>query len=201
MKVDINLLPEEYRPKRWVLPLTVGLIILVLAAGYYGYGFYGKNASAHDELERLQSQLDSVNAEIEKVLNDPTKKEYEERIAEVEAEIDRLQVMENDYETRNDERIYWKPVLQTIRELAPTDVKLTAFEQDGDEITVEGELSSEVQDAIVIVEYAKLLEKRAIFSRIAFEIDIEDRQTGTDGKTEEIFIFTMLLEAKPRGKQ
>ena len=200
MKIDMNLLPEEYRPKRWVLPLTVALALFVLAAIYYGYGFYAMNASANNELERLQSQLDSVNTEIQKVMADPTMKEYEERIGETRAEIDKLKVMERDYETRNAERIYWKPVIQTIRELAPTDVTIISFGQNEDEITIEGELSSEVQDAIVIVEYAKKLQNRGIFARPpAFEIEIEE--ITEDGKTQEIFIFTMLLQVKPGGQQ
>ena len=86
------------------------------------------------------------------------------------------ETMEEDYETRNSKRIYWKPVLQTIRELAPTDVTLNSFEQNDDEITVEGELSIGVTDAIVVVEYAKKLEERGIFSRIAFEIGSEERR-------------------------
>ena len=126
--------------------------------------------------------------------------DYEERIAETQAEIESLQAMERDYETRNSERVYWKPVLQTIRELAPTDVTLLTFEQNDNEITVEGELGGEVQDAIIIVEYAQLLdERRDIFSRVAFEIGTDERKTGEDSKTEEIFIFTMLLEVKPGG--
>ena len=201
MRVDINLLPEEYRPKRWALPLTVGLIVVLLAAGYYGYGFYGKKASANGELEQLQSQLDSVNAETEKVIKDSPIKEYQERIVETQVGIDSLKAMEQDYEIRNAERIYWKPVLQTIRELAPTDIELTNFEQEEDEITVEGKLSEDVQDAIVIVEYAKLLETRGIFSRIAFEIETKDVQSDEDGETEEIFTFTMLLEVKSGGAQ
>ena len=201
MKVDINLLPEEYRPKRWVLPLTVGLIVVILAAGYYGYGFYDKNASANGELEQLQSQLDSINAETEKVIKDSPIKDYQERIAETQVGIDSLKAMELDYEIRNVERIYWKPVLQTIRELAPTDIELTNFEQDEDEITVEGELNEDVQDAIVIVEYAKLLETRGIFSRIAFEIETKEIVSDEDGKTKEIFVFTMLLEVDSGGTQ
>ena len=198
MKVDMNLLPEEYRPKRWALPLTVGLIIVILAVGYYGYGFYGKNVAAQGELEQLQSQLDSINAEIQQVLNDPTIEEYKTQIAEAEAEIDRLQVMEQDYEIRNADRVYWKPVLQVVRELAPTDVKLTSFEQNDKELTVEGELTGEVENAIIIVEYAQLLEKRGIFARPpAFEIGTKEIEV--EGETEEIFIFTMLLEVKPGG--
>ena len=101
MKVDINLLPEEYRPKRWALPLTVGLIIAVLAVGTYCFGFpvagysglYQKNAAAHSELEQLQSELDSINAETQKVLSDPTMKQYEEQIAEARVEIDALKTI------------------------------------------------------------------------------------------------------------
>jgi len=198
MKVDMNLLPEEYRPKRWALPLTVGLIIVILAVGYYGYGFYGRNVAAQGELEQLQSQLDSINAEIQQVLNDPTIEEYKTQIAEAEAEIDRLQVMEQDYEIRNADRVYWKPVLQVVRELAPTDVKLTSFEQNDKELTVEGELTGEVENAIIIVEYAQLLEKRGIFARPpAFEIGTKEIEV--EGETEDIFIFTMLLEVKPGG--
>ena len=125
--------------------------------------------------------------------------EYQDRITETQTEIDRLQAMQHDYETRNAERIYWKPVLQTIRELAPSDITLTAFEQNGDEITLEGELSSEVDNAIVVIEYAQQLENRGIFSRIAFEIGTETTAAGEDEEPEEIFIFTMLLEVKPGG--
>jgi len=199
MRVDMNLLPEEHRPKHWALPLTVGLIIVIMAVGYYGFGYYERNAIANSDVEQLQSQLDSINAEIEKESSDTAIAEYEALIAEAQAEIESLQVMEWDYETRNSERIYWKPVLQTIRELAPSDVILTSFEQNGNELIVEGELSSEVQDAIVIVEYAKLLENRGIFSRLAFEIGTEERQTGGDSETEEVFIFTILLEVRPGG--
>jgi hypothetical protein len=199
MKIDMNLLPPEQRPKRWALPLTAGLIVLILAASYYGYGFYGRNVSAQDGLEQLQSQLDSVNAEIQEVIKESPIKDYEQHITEAQAEVDRLGTMEKDYETRSSERIYWKPVLQWVRELAPSDVELLEFKQNDNEITVDGELSSEVHDAIVVVEYAQQLEKRGIFSRIAFEIGSEERQTGEDNKTEEFFIFTMLLEIKPGG--
>ena len=201
MKVDINLLPEEHRPKRWTLPLTVGLIIIILAVGYYGYGFYGRNASANSELDRLQSQLDLVNAEIQKVLSDPIMQEYEESIAEAEAEIEALEAMELDYETHNAERIYWKQVIQTVREEAPSDVILTSFEQNGGELVVEGKLGSDVGNTIPIVEYARRLETRGIFSRSP-AIDIAaTTETGEDGETEEIFIFTILLEIEPGGTQ
>jgi len=199
MKVDMNLLPEEHRPKRWALPLTVGLIIVIMAVGYYGFGYYERNAVANSEIEQLQSQLDSINADIEKESSDTAMAEYEALIAEAQAEIESLQVMELDYETRNAERIYWKPVLQTIRELAPSDVILTSFEQNGDELIVEGELSPEADNAIIIVEYAKMLENRGIFSRPpAFEIGTEERQVG-ENETVEIFIFTILLEVRPGG--
>ena len=200
MKVDINLLPEGQRPKRWALPLTVALIAFMLAVGYYGYGFYGRSAVAQSQLGQLETQLASINAEIEKVINDQTIKEYQASITEIQAEIDSIEVMEQDYETRNAERVYWKPVIQTIRELAPTDVNLTSFEQNDNEITVEGELKDDVDNAIIIVEYAQLLDKRGIFARSpAFEIGTEERSTGEGDETEEIFIFTMLLEVRPGG--
>ena len=200
MKVDINLLPEEYRPKHWVLPLTVGLIIVILVVGYYGHGFYDKNVAANSEVEQLQSQLDSVNAEIAEELADTTIEEYQALIAEAEVEIDVLKAVEKEYETYNADRIYWRPVLQTVRELAPTDVIITSFRQKGNELTVKGELSSDVENTIPIIEYARLLETRGILLRSpSTEIGTEQRQTGEDGETEEIFVFTMLLEVKLGG--
>jgi Tfp pilus assembly protein PilN len=200
MKVDMNLLPEEHRPKRWALPLTIGLIIVIMAAGYYGFGYYGKNAVASSEVENLQSQLDSINAEIEQAMNDTSVADYEAQIAEAQAEIDSVKAMERDYETRNADRVYWKPVLQVIRELTPNDVILTSFEQNGKELIVEGELSEEAENAIIIVEFAKKLEQRGIFSRPpAFEIGTEERQDEDSDDTIEIFVFTILLEVKPGG--
>jgi Tfp pilus assembly protein PilN len=200
MKVDMNLLPEEHRPKRWALPLTIGLIIVVLAAGYYGFDFYDKNAEASSEVESLQSQLNTINAEIEQEMNDTSVAEYEAQIAEAQAEIDSLKAMELDYETRNADRIYWKPVLQVIRELTPNDVTLTSFEQNDKELIVEGELSEDVENAIIIVEFAKKLEQRGIFSRPpAFEIGAEERQEEDSEDPIEIFVFTILLEVEPGG--
>lgn len=200
MKVDMNLLPEEHRPKRWALPLTIGLIIVIMAAGYYGFGYYGKNAAASSEVEALQSQLDSINAEIEQEMNDTSVADYEAQIAEAQAEIDSLKAMERDYETRNADRVYWKPVLQIIRELTPNDVILTSFEQNDKELIVEGELSEDAENAIIIVEFAKKLEERGIFSRPpAFEIGTEERVDEDSGDTAEIFVFTILLEVKPGG--
>jgi Tfp pilus assembly protein PilN len=200
MKVDMNLLPEEHRPKRWALPLTIGLIIVILAAGYYGFGFYDKSAEASSAVEDLQSQLGAINAEIEQEMNDTSVAEYEELIAEAQAEIDSLKAMERDYETRNADRVYWKPVLQVIRELTPNDVTLTSFEQNGKELIVEGELSEDAENAIIIVEFAKKLEQRGIFTRPpAFEIGTEEREDENGDDTIEIFVFTILLEVKPGG--
>lgn len=202
MKVDINLLPPEYRPKRWALPLSVGLAVVILAVGYYGYGFLMKNDASHSELEALQSQLDSVNNEIQSLINDTTIREYKDQIAQAQAEVAELNTMEQDYEAYYADRVYWKSVIQTIRELAPSDVILTEFEQEGDnEITVEGELSSGVENSIVIVEYAEQLENRGMFSQVAFEIDVDERQVEGSDKTEEIFVFTLLLEVKTGGVQ
>ncbi len=195
MKVDINLLPPEYRPKRWALPLTILLIVIILAIGYYSYGFVIENTEATNEIDRLQSQLDSLNAEINSVINDPTIKEYIERVADAQSEVDTLGIAKQDYEKYNIDRIYVMGVLQTVRELAPSDVILISFEQNDNEIAVEGELSSETQNSVIIVEYAKLLEGRNLFSRVAFEIDTEERTV--DEKTVEVIIFTLLLEVMP----
>ena len=108
--------------------------------------------------------------------------------------------MEKDYEKYNSERVRWKTVLETVRELAPSDIILTSFEQDGDdEMAVEGELSSEVQNSIIIVEYAQSLKNRDIFSQVAFEIITKERQGGEDSEMEEIITFILLLEVKPGG--
>ena len=202
MKVDLNLLPEEHRPKRWALPLTVGLIIVILAVGYYGFGLFGKSADAHSQLEQLQSELNSVNAEIQKVINESPIAEYETQIAESQAEVDRLKAMEKDYAKHVAQRIYWKPVLQAVREEAPHDVTLTSFEQNDNTLTLEGELGGDVENAVIIVEYAKNLEDRGIFTRSpAFEIGSEERPVGEgeDSKTVEVFVFTMLLEVRRGG--
>jgi Tfp pilus assembly protein PilN len=200
MKIDINLLPQGYRPKYWILLLTVGLVLIILAAGYYGYGFYERNVDASSELERLQSQLDLVNAEITKELSDTTIEELQSEIVEVEAEIEELKYVEKEYEKYNSERIYWKPVLQAVREMVPTDVIITSFRQTGNQLTVEGELLSGIGGTIPIVEYARKLEARAdMFSRVVFDIFSEERPTGIEDETEEVFIFTMILQVRPGG--
>lgn len=210
MKININLLPPENRPRRWVLPVTLVLVIAVAAAGYYGFypktGFYQKYVSAQSELEGLQSRLDSVNAETIKAIGESKSpandtKEYEQRIADAQAEIDKLGVVERDYEKRNGERIYWKPVLEAIEQLAPNAVILTSFTQVGNEITVEGELGGEEQNAIWLTDFQERLEERGLFSLTLLEIDTEEREVTSEGQTEtrEIFTFKIYLEVKPGG--
>ena len=203
MKVDINLLPEEHRPNKLALPLTILLVVVILAAGYFGYGFYNRNVDANDELEELQVQLDSINAETEQVISDSKIAEYQEQITQTEAEIAMLQQMERDYETRNSEKIYWKPVIQVIREEAPNNVIIESFDQNDDEITVEGYLSSEAENDIIIMEYWQRLDERGVFSRFDYEFGTGERTIGTgdDAETEEITEFVILLQVIPGGLQ
>lgn len=202
MKVDLNLLPVEHRPNKLALPLTVGLIVVILAAGYFGYGFYTKNADANSQLEGLQAQLDSINAETQQVISDSQIASYQEQIAQTQEEIARLEETEREYEKYNSEKIYWKPVLQKIRELAPTDVTILSFDQNDDELTIEGELSTTAGN-VVLYEYARKLEASGIFSRTAFEISTETRTIteGDESKEVEVTVFTMLLKVEAGGTQ
>ncbi len=200
MKVDINLLPPEYRPKRWALPLTVGLAIVVLVVGYFGMDFYKRNASANTRLQSLQLQLISVNAEVDKALKDTTVKDYQAKIAAAQSQITTLTAMEKDYEAYYKDRIYWRDILQTVREVAPTDMIFNSFEQQDRTLTIEGELASGVTDAVIIIEYAGALDKRGVFSRVAFDISTEERAVEEEeDETEQIFVFSMLLEVKTAG--
>ena len=132
----------------------------------------------------------------QQVIADSQIEEYRTQIAETEAEITRLEGMERDYEMRNSEKIYWKPVMQTIRELAPTDVFLTEFEQNDDEIKITGELSSDVDDTIIVYEYANKLETRGFCSRVLFEVNTDQSsefQEDDNGEPATVIGFTMLL--------
>ena len=105
MKVDMNLLPEEHRPNRLALPLAIVLIVVILAVGYYGYGFYTKNTEANNEIAELQAKLESINAETQKTIDESPLEDLQVKITQTEEEIAQLEIMELDYETRNKERI------------------------------------------------------------------------------------------------
>ena len=202
MKININVLPSEYRPRRWVLPVTMFLVVAVAATGYYGYNFYGKKAAAQSELDQLQEQLDTINAETLRVIGETQSPigDLEDQIAAAQAELYALGGVERDYEKWNAERIYWTPVLQAVGQLAPSDAIFQEFRQVGSnrEISVSGRLGGEVQNAIILSEYQKRLEQYGIFSRVLLEIGTDTEDIG-DGKTREFFTFTITLEVKPGG--
>ena len=188
--IDINLLPPEYRPHRWALPLAIGLILVILALGYSGYGLAGKKADADNDVSHLETQLEAVADESEAAINDPIIQGYLDDISEAEAELDLLKAMQQDFETFQNAHVDWWYVLQTVRGLAPKEVSLKSVEQDGNEFTVGGETT----DAAAIVDYAQGLRDTAIFSHVAFEISTEEE--------DEIIIttFSLLLEVKPGGE-
>jgi Tfp pilus assembly protein PilN len=203
VKVNVNLLPAEYRPKRWVLPAAVALAAAVAAAGYFGpYSYLQKNAAAQDEVAVLQAQLDSIEAETMQVIASMEESpigSLKEQITAAEAQKAALGAMEQDYEKNNAGRIYWLPVLQAIGEWAPTDMIFEKFRQVGGEITIEGTLGGDDQNTIVIVEYLEDLEKLVMFSSTGYEISTEE-VLGDDGKTREVFRFVITLEVVAGGQ-
>ncbi len=202
MKINVNILPPEYRPRPWVLPVTLALVVAVAAVGYYGYTFYDKKAAAQSELDQMQEQLDAINAETLRVIAAEVQSpvtDLEEQIAAAEDELYALGGEERDYEKWNAERIYWTPVLQVVGQLAPSDAVFSTFRQVGSnrEISVNGRLGGEVQNAIILSQYQKRLEEYGIFSRVLLEIGTEEEEI--EGKTREYFTFTITLEVKAGG--
>jgi len=161
-KIDLNLLPAEYRPpkKSYLGPaLYIVVFILICAMSLLLVMKSGVDSdvkSRNQTLTNLQQQLIALQAN--KAEADP----LTEQIAAVQ---DQLASMETDYQSFLDNRIMWSQILDEVDGLVPGNrITLASISTSADEVTIQGTATKR----IYVYDYAVELEDSEFFDAIDF---------------------------------
>lgn len=179
--LDINLLPPDYRPRplfSWG-GLAVALAALLLLALLFP--LLDARARSAEALASRQARLEALLGEEKGLLaHEPTASELRSRL---EREEKRLQELEEDYKTLQQERVDWPLVLEALVARLPSGMAFLSFVQTDTDL----EATGTAMDAQQVVFHVRQLSLGGLFSNIRFNYRETDK--GVE--------FTLLL--KPRG--
>lgn len=136
MNIEINLLPEELRPRPPVETRTLLLIVVIVALAAGCAFLVQAKISTNAEIADLEKRIVAVNQEIESVSGNP------EAIALIRS-IDDLKAVKQSYDSFVASRISWGDALERVRAHVPTGVDdIRTLTQSGNILVVEGTASN-----------------------------------------------------------
>ena len=156
-KIDLDLLPPEHKPPKTLrLNFILVLAAIVLAGLIAPFVILEMNASSR--IDSLEDTLSRRNA----VLNELYGKQAEATAlqAQIDAADNKLNSMEQDYQTFREELVLWSEIIDEIDDLLPGGITLSSITQSGSEITLVGSTG----DIETLNDYALELEESDYFS-------------------------------------
>ncbi len=135
MNIEINLLPEELRPRPPVETRTLLLIVVIVALAAGCAFLVQAKISTNAEIADLEKRIVAINQEIESVSSNP------EAIA-LTTSITNLKAMKQSYDSFVASRISWGDAVERVRAHVPTGVDISTLTQSGNLLVVEGTASN-----------------------------------------------------------
>ncbi len=129
MNIDINLLPEELRPRPPVETRTLFVILLILALAGGCYLLFDAKSDAEAEMADLEESIDEVNQQINGIRQEGQA---------LKNSVDRLDTLTKSYESFVASRIIWGSALERVQSHKPTGVAITALTQQGNTLLIGG---------------------------------------------------------------
>lgn len=165
MSIEINLIPEEFKPKPLIKTQTLLVLIVVLVLGFGCYYLYSGKAGDEAEASDLEKQITEIRGDITALENDPEVKALQAEVAELQAEKSKYTGLNTDYATFTDSRIEWGYVMNSIRVNEPWGVDIESISQSGgdNKVTVSGTASN--YDRVTV--YVAQLETDERFSDVS----------------------------------
>ena len=153
MNIEINLLPDELRPRPPVETSTLLVIVLVIAlAAGCGFLIQAKN-SASTEAEQMRGSIVTINQEISAISNDA-------EVVALNKSISRLKQTKAAYDGFKASRIEWGDALEKIKDYVPTGVEVDGMKQSGNTVVVEGVASG----YLAVSSYGRALDRDSILT-------------------------------------
>jgi Tfp pilus assembly protein PilN len=135
MDIQINLLPEEFRPRPPVETRTLLLVFLIVGLLAGGAFLYMSKATAVSERIEIEERTAAVNAEAQAFSSD-------KEAAALTKSINALKAVEQSYDSFVGSRIHWGNSLDRIDELVPQGIDVNDVTQAGNSAVVSGVASN-----------------------------------------------------------
>ena len=156
-KIDLDLLPDEYKPRKVSKLTTVLVIVVVVMVCLVGLLFFLKS-NADGKIESLEDELVTVTADY----NGAVKwvKDGKALQAQIDAAEGKLEAIEEDYVIYKEDLIVWSVIIKEIDDAIPgTRLSLKSITQSGPSITLQGSANEDSY----IWNYATNLEEKEYF--------------------------------------
>jgi Tfp pilus assembly protein PilN len=157
--LDINILPEQYRPRQITAPagiaiLVLAMLLLGLIPAYAALGTeQARTAATQARLDQAQVALGQTEAERAKL------GQLEQSIAETRAQIAQLST---ELGAVSRPHVHRSDSLATIARCLIPQVQPTAISQDGNVLLISGTAS----DQAIVLEYARALQSSGQFANV-----------------------------------
>ncbi len=172
-KIDIDLLPSEFKPPKTVrLNLILVLVAIVLAVLIAPIVILKMDASS--QIDPLEDTLSLRNAELSELYGKQA--EATALDAQIDAADNKLNRMEQDYDTFRENLVLWSEIIEEIDDLLPAAITLTSIDAATDSgVTLVGN----TEDLETAYKYTLDLKESKYFSDAVIEYrdcpDTEDK--------------------------
>ena len=156
-KVDVDLLPDEYKPRKVSRLTTVLVGVVVVMACLAGLLVFLKT-NTDGKIESLEDELAIVTADYQSTAK--LVKEGKSLQDQINAAESKLEAIEEDYAIYQEDLIVWSVIIREIDDAIPgTRLTLKSIMQSGSSITLQGTAN----EARYIYDYATNLEEKEYF--------------------------------------
>jgi len=164
MNVEINLLPEEFKPKPLIQPPTLAILLVVLVLGFGCFHFYSVKADKEAQAAEIETNIESMQSQMMTLQSGSLASGLREEVSALTNEKNQLDQMNSDYTLFTGSRVEWGYVIEKVEIRKPWGVYLTSIVQggDGSVVTVTGTANNYERETA----YVALLEMESKFSDV-----------------------------------
>lgn len=161
-KIDLDLLPPEHKPPKTLRLNFILVLAAIVLAGLIA-PFVILEMDASSQIDSLEDKLSLRNAELSELYGKQAEAVALE--AQIDAADNKLNSMDQDYQTFREDLVLWSEIIDEIDDLLPSAITLSSIAQSGFEITLVGS----TVDIKTVNNYRQELEESDYFSSAAIK--------------------------------
>ncbi len=153
MNIDINLLPEEVRPKPLIDTRTFGLIVLVLILAFACVYVFIMKSDTQSDTAAIKENIVTMKQEISRLSTNA-------EAVQLTKSVQDLTAAKKNYETFVAQKTLWGDALEGVYGLRPVGVDIATITQSGSALTIVGTADSYTE----VSSFARALHNDARFT-------------------------------------